>query len=225
MWYWELSSKFLSLSNSWGFLFSSPWGEKHMVLLFQECSWAEVGGWRGCFLVCFFLSVTSAVGWAAGGGQPVPSSAPLLRHHTRSWTPANPLGKRSTTLLQNSVLSISAGFSKSCESPPSVFLLIGVAEISPVGPSQQLLGLCWTVCSTGSVSYGFAGQNDGPVSQVLLSNLFLYSARRFFCSADVFEGVKEWVLLCEASNWRERSTAGLWDKMLVLELMGLRTCV
>lgn len=158
MWYWGLSSKFLSLLNSWGFLFSSPWGEKHMVLLFQECSWAEMGGWGwGGVLVCFFKSVISAVGWAADRGQPLPSSAPLLRHHTRLWTPANPLGKMSRTLLENIVLSISADFAKSCESPRNVFLLVGVAEISLVSPSWQLFGLCWTICSTGSVSYGFAG--------------------------------------------------------------------
>lgn len=35
---------------------------------------------------------------------------------------------------------------------------------------------------------------------MLLSNLSVYSAWRFFCSADVFEGVKEWVLRCQANN-------------------------
>ena len=72
MWHWRLSSKFLSLLNTWGFLSSSGRGEQHMVLLFQECSWTEMGGCS--------LFVVLAVGWAAGRGEPVPCSFASLLH-------------------------------------------------------------------------------------------------------------------------------------------------
>lgn len=61
MWHWGLSSKFLSLLNSWGFL-SSPWGEEHMVWLFQECCCTEMLGFLGWVGWVFFRHL-SAVLW------------------------------------------------------------------------------------------------------------------------------------------------------------------
>lgn len=144
MWHWGLSSKFLSLLNSWGFLSSSPWGEQHMVLLFQECSWTEMQGGEGCCFGYFFISWhLSVVLWGRqlARDSPCPAMllcfpmAPIPEHQPTHW------GTGAEICIENSALSISADSSKICESHPNIFLLIGGAEDKPSRHQLAVVGV------------------------------------------------------------------------------------
>lgn len=113
-----------------------------MALLFQDCSWTEAGGSVG-WIWFFFSPGVCQQCCEVGNWQGTA--------HARSCSSASPLhpflitnhslGNRSRALQENSVLSVSADYSKTCGSRPNIVPLIGGAEDKPSGHCLAVVGV------------------------------------------------------------------------------------